>query len=139
VVPERLWRGAPHSGEGSGMPPRVLLGNLEPIVQLGMSAVLAEEGIDVIGSEPRPGPLVLLAGRLHPDAVLLDLRQPASRGLADRLRAAAPEATLVFWARDEDVMELAGPGGAAPRRVIEPNPGELRSELMRSQVNRVER
>jgi DNA-binding NarL/FixJ family response regulator len=119
------------------MPPRVLLGNLEPVVQLGMSAVLEEEGIDVIGAEPRPGPLVLLAGRLRPDAVVLDLH--TARELADRLRKAAPETTLVFWARDEDVMEVAGPGAVEPRRVLDPNPSELRSELMRSQVNRVER
>jgi DNA-binding NarL/FixJ family response regulator len=118
------------------MPPRVLLGNLEPVVQLGMSAVLAEAGIDVIGSEPRPGPLVLLAGRLRPDAVVLDLH--AARELADRVREAAPEATLVFWARDEDVMEVAHPGAAESRKVLAPNPDELRSELMRSQVNRVE-
>ena len=119
------------------MPPRVLLGTLEPVVALGMSAVLAEEGIDVIGSEPRPGPLVLLAGRLRPDAVVLDLH--TVRELGDRLRAAAPEATLVFWARDEDVMEVVAPGADESRRVLEPNPDELRSELMRSQVNRVER
>src|SRR4051812_43985182 len=106
------------------MPPRVLLGNLEPVVQVGMSVVLAEEGIDVIGSEPRPGPLVLLAGRLRADAIVLDLH--SARELADRLREAAPETTLVFWARDEDVMEVVGPGAAAPRRIIEPNPGELR-------------
>jgi hypothetical protein len=136
-VPERLWRGVPATGEGSGMPPRVLLGNLEPVVRLGMSAVLAEEGIDVIGSEPRPGPLVLLAGRLRPDAVVLD--QHTARELGDRLRAAAPETTLVFWARDEDVMEVVGPGAGEPRKVLAPNPDELRSELMRSQVNRVER
>jgi DNA-binding NarL/FixJ family response regulator len=136
-MPDRLWRGAPPTGEGSGMPPRVLLGTLEPVVSLGMSAVLAEEGIDVIGSEPRPGPLVLLAGRLRPDAVVLDLH--TARQLADRVREAAPETTLVLWARDEDVMEVVDPGAAEPRRVLAPNPGELRSELMRSQVNRVER
>jgi DNA-binding NarL/FixJ family response regulator len=119
------------------MPPRVLLGNLEPVVQLGMSAVLAEQGIDVIGAEPRPGPLVLLAGRLQPDAVVVDLH--GARELGDRLRAAAPEATLVFWARDEDVMEVLRPDADERRRVVDPNPDELRSELMRSQVNRVER
>jgi DNA-binding NarL/FixJ family response regulator len=119
------------------MPPRVLLGNLEPVVRLGMSVVLEEQGIDVIASEPRPGPLVLLAGRLRPDAVVLDLQTP--RELGERLRAACPDATVVFWARDEDVMEVVGPGAGEPRKVLAPNPDELRSELMRSQVNRVER
>jgi DNA-binding NarL/FixJ family response regulator len=119
--------------------PRVLLGNLEPVVRLGLSVVLEEEGIDVIGEEVRPQALVLLAGRLRPDAVVLDLGQVTSRELGDRVRAAAPETTVVLWARDEEVMEVVGPGAAAPRRVFNPVPEELRSELVRSQVNRVER
>jgi DNA-binding response OmpR family regulator len=122
------------ASEGSGMPPRVLLGNLEPVVRLGMSAVLADEEIDVIGAEARPGPLVLLAGRLRPDAVVLDVHTPPE--LADRVRAAAPEATLVLWARDEDVMEVVAPGDAARRRVAEPSPGDLRDELWRSGAGR---
>jgi DNA-binding NarL/FixJ family response regulator len=120
-------------------PPRVLLGNLEPVVRLGMSVVLEEEGISVIGEEGRPQALVLLAGRLRPDAVVLDLGQPTSRELADRVRMACPDTTVVFWARDEDVMEVVGPGDHEPRRVFAPLPEELRSALVRSQVNRVER
>jgi DNA-binding NarL/FixJ family response regulator len=126
-----------HEGHG---PPRVLLGNLEPVVLLGMNAVLMEDGIDVIGEEGRPAALALMAGRLRPDAVVLDLGQPASRELSDRVRAACPEATVVFWARDEDVMEVVEPGAGEPRRILSPLPEELRSELMRSrQLNRVER
>ena len=40
--------------------PRVLLGNLEPMVWLGMNAVLSESGIEIVGSEERPQALVLL-------------------------------------------------------------------------------
>ena len=127
-----------HVHEGHG-PPRVLLGNLDPVVMLGMTAVLEEDGIDVIGEESRPAALVLMAGQLRPDAVVLDLEQTASRELSDRVRAASPETTVVFWARDEDVMEVVDPGASEPRRVFTPVPEELRSELMRSQVNRVER
>jgi hypothetical protein len=36
-------------------------------------------------------------------------------------------------------MEVVDPGASEPRRVFTPVPEELRSELMRSQVNRVER
>jgi DNA-binding NarL/FixJ family response regulator len=118
---------------------RVLLGNLEPVVRLGMSVVLEEEGIEVIGGEARPQALVLLAGRLRPDAVVLDLEQVTSREVGDRIRAAAPETTVVFWTRDEHVMEVVPPGAAEPRRILRPEPEELRSELMRSQVDRVER
>ena len=127
-----------HVHEGHG-PPRVLLGNLEPVVKLGMTAVLEEDGIEVIGEESRPAALVLMAGRLRPDAVVLDIEHHASRELSERVRAASPETTVVFWTRDEDVMEVVAPGASEPRRVFTPVPEELRSELMRSQVNRVER
>jgi DNA-binding NarL/FixJ family response regulator len=127
-----------HVHEGHG-PPRVLLGNLEPVVKLGMTAVLEEDGIEVIGEESRPAALVLMAGRLRPDAVVLDLEHSRSRELSERVRAASPETTVVFWTRDENVMEVVAPGASEPRRVFTPVPEELRSELMRSQVNRVER
>jgi hypothetical protein len=45
---------------------------------------------------------------------------------------------VIFWARDEDVMEVVEPGASEPRRVLTAVPEELRSELVRSQVNRVE-
>jgi DNA-binding NarL/FixJ family response regulator len=120
-------------------PPRVLLGNLEPMVRLGMTSVLEEDGIEVVGEEVRPQALLLMASRLRPDAVVLDLGQRTSRELGDRVRLAAPETTVIFWTRDEDVMEVVGPGAEEPRRFFPAVAEELRSELVRSQVNRVER
>ena len=117
----------------------MLLGPLEPMVALGMSMVLQEDGIEVVGEEMRPPALVLMAGRLRPDAVVLDLGQATSRELGDRVRLASPETTVIFWARDEDVMEVVGPGSSEPRRIDSAVSEELRSELVRSQVNRVER
>jgi DNA-binding NarL/FixJ family response regulator len=105
------------------MAARVLLGNLEPIVRLGMAVVLEENGIEVIGEEVRPQPLVLLAGRLRPDAVVLDLHHRDSRELAARLRAASPETTVVLWTRDEDVMEVGA------RRIVSPTPEDLSAVL----------
>jgi DNA-binding NarL/FixJ family response regulator len=112
---------------------RVLLGNLEPMVRLGMTTILGEGGIEIVGSEERPAALLLMAGRLRPDAVVLDA---ASRDLGERVRAASPETTVVFWMRDEEVMEVVTPSGT--RRVADPQPAELCGELARSQVNRVE-
>lgn len=117
----------------------MLLGNLEPLVRLGMTMVLEEDGIEVIGSEERPHALVLLSGRLRPDAVVLDVEHPTSFELAERVRLACPETTVIFWARDEDVMEVLDPGVSEPRRFYEAVSEELLSELVRSQVNRVER
>ena len=114
--------------------PRVLLGNLEPMVRLGMTSVLGEDGIEVLGTEERAGALTLMAGRLRPDAVVLDLEQAASRELAERVRAASPRTTVVLWTRDEQVMEVVSPGAAEPRRVIDPEPDELCGVLARSQA-----
>ncbi len=117
----------------------MLLGPLEPMVALGMTMVLEEDGIEVIGEEERPQALVLMAGRLRPDAVVLDHGHLAARALGDRVRLASPETTVIFWARDEDVMEVVDPGAAEPRRYFDAVPEELRSQLVRSrQVNRVE-
>jgi DNA-binding NarL/FixJ family response regulator len=136
AVPERLWRDVPRTAKVRDMSARVLLGNLEPIVRLGMAVVLEEQAIEVIGEEVRPQALVLLAGRLRPDAVVLDLRHAASRALGGRIRAASPDTTVVFWARDEDVMEVVGPDDAEPRRVLSPTQEELRSALAGSRVVR---
>jgi DNA-binding NarL/FixJ family response regulator len=119
--------------------PRVVLGNLEPIVRLGMATVLQEEGVDIIGEDDRPPALVLLAARLRPDAVVLDVADKASRSLCERIRSASPGTTVVFWARDEEVMEVLAPGASEPRRVFEPVPEELCGAVMRSHLKRVER
>ena len=117
---------------------RVLLGNLEPMVRLGMIDVLSEDGVEVVGEEERPQALVLMAGRLRPDAVVLDLHRGSSRELRDRVRTASPETKVILWAREEDAMEVLDPGATTPRRFFAAVPEELRSELSNVRVNRVE-
>ena len=117
--------------------PRVLVGNLDPVVRLGMVAVLEEQGVEVVGAAERPQALVLLAGRLQPDAVVLDLGEGTSRELADRVRLASPDTRVILWARDEDAMEVLDPGAAAPRRSFVVGADGLRCELTGSETNRV--
>jgi DNA-binding NarL/FixJ family response regulator len=112
----------------------VLLGNLEPMVSMGMTAVLREDGVEILGQETRPAALLLMAGRLRPDAVLLDLGRADSRELGDRVRLASPETTVILWARDEDAMEVFDPGCTTPRRFHSELPQELRGELLASHV-----
>ena len=119
--------------------PRVLLGNLEPLVRLGMMDVLSEDGLELLGEEQRPAALVLMAGRLRPDVVVLDLLERSSRELCERVRMASPDTKVILWARDEDAMEVLDPGSTTPRRFFAAVPEELRSELRNVQVNRVER
>jgi DNA-binding NarL/FixJ family response regulator len=118
--------------------PRVLLGNLEPLVRLGMIDVLSEDGLELIGEEQRPAGLVLMAGRLRPDVVVLDLLERSSRELSERVRMASPDTKVILWARDEDAMEVLDPGATTPRRIFDAVPEELRSELSNVRVNRVE-
>src|SRR6202008_5058475 len=94
---------------------------------------------EVVGGETHPPAINRMAGRLAPDAVVLDLEQAGSRELGDRVRLASPDTTVIFWTRDEVVMEVLDPGVSEPRRYHEAVSEELRSELVRSQVNRVER
>jgi DNA-binding NarL/FixJ family response regulator len=119
-------------------PPRVLLGKLEPIVRLGMIDVLEEDGVEVIGEEERPQALILMAGRLRPDAVVLDLLDRSSRDLCERVRTASPETKVILWARDEDELEVLDPGSTTPRRFFTAVPEELRNELSTVRLNRVE-
>jgi DNA-binding NarL/FixJ family response regulator len=119
----------PRSTPGSPRP-RVLLGNLEPVVCMGMTTVLREDGVEIVGQEERPAALLLMAGRLRPDAVLLDLGRADSRELGDRVRVASPETTVILWARDEDAMEVFDPGSPTPRRFHTELPEELRGELI---------
>jgi AmiR/NasT family two-component response regulator len=118
--------------------PRILLGNLGPIMRMGMRRVLTEDGCDVIGQEERPSAIVGAAHRLRPDVVVLDLDGGSSRDLGRLVVGASPETTVVLWAREEDLMEVIDPVSADSRRVSAPVLERLRSELSTNSVQRVE-
>ena len=84
--------------------------------------------------------LVAFEGRCPPNEarVRAALGRTRLRELGERVRVASPETKVVLWARDEASMEVLDPGASAPRRVFTAVPQELRSELSRCQVNRVE-
>ena len=114
--------------------PCVLLGNLEPMALIGMSRLLADDGIDVV---EQPGPaIVASAERLAPDAVVLGLDHEASHELGSRVRVAAPDAKVILWSRDESEMEVYDPGSSAPRRIPTAAPDALLSELKSRQTAR---
>jgi DNA-binding NarL/FixJ family response regulator len=115
--------------------PRVLLGNLGPIMRLGMNRVLSEEGCHVVGQEDRPSAIVGAAHRLRPDIVVLDLDGGSSNELAQLVRGASPETTVVLWAREEDLMEVLEPAASASRLVSAPIVARLRGELSSQHVH----
>ena len=118
--------------------PRILLGNLGPIMRMGMRRVLTEHGCDVVGQEDRPSAIVGAAHRLRPDVVVLDLDGGEARQLGRLVSGASPTTTVVLWAREEDDMEVIDPVSADSRRVSAPVLERLRSELNHSNIHRVE-
>jgi DNA-binding NarL/FixJ family response regulator len=117
-------------------PLRVLLGNLEPILAIGLRTVLEEEGIDVIGEEHEPPAILREALRLQPDVVVLDLNAGGARAFGEQVRAAAPGAKVILWARDETVMEVLESVSRTPRLVaLTPSEG-LRDELSSSRIRK---
>lgn len=100
---------------------------------IGMSRLLAEDGIDVV-DEPRGG-LVARAGDLSPDAVVLGLDDVSSHEIGSLVRAAAPGAKVILWSRDETEMEVYDPGSTAPR-ITTAEPDALLNELKSRQTAR---
>jgi DNA-binding NarL/FixJ family response regulator len=125
--------------EGWGMAveprPSVLLGNLGPIMRLGMNRVLSEQGCQVVGQEDRPSAIIGAAHRLRPDIVVLDLDNGSSYELAQLVRGASPETTVVLWAREEDLMEVLEPASSTSRLVSAPIVERLRGELSGQHVH----
>jgi DNA-binding NarL/FixJ family response regulator len=108
---------------------RVLLGDLAPIMAIGLRSVLEEEGIDVIGQESERSRIVSRTQRLQPDVVVLDLDHDGATALASEIRQVAPRTRVILWARDETVMGVLESMSDTPRLVdITTNVG-LPSEL----------
>src|SRR3954454_13510965 len=115
--------------------PRVLLGNLGPIMRMGMNRVLSEQGCQVVGQEDRPSAIVGAAHRLRPDIVVLDLDGGSSHELGRLVRGASPETTVVLWAREEDLMEVLEPVWNTSRLAAVPIVERLRGELSSQHVH----
>jgi DNA-binding NarL/FixJ family response regulator len=96
---------------------RALIGNLEPVARLGMTRVLEDEGLEVVGDDELPDAFVEQARILQPDAIVLGLERSSLTDLGDRVRVAAPGAKLILWPRDEAEMQVFDPGSTSPRRI----------------------
>jgi hypothetical protein len=113
-------------------PPRVLLGNLDPIMVIGMARVLEEDGAEVIGQERHPSQIVRSAGRMRPDVVVLESGSEGSRELGMRVQRVSPETKVILCDRDEEAMEVFDPGSRTSRVLaVAPSEG-LRQELTTS-------
>jgi DNA-binding NarL/FixJ family response regulator len=106
-----------------------MLGDLAPIMAIGLRTVLEEDGVQVIGSERDPDRIIAQAEQTKPDVVVLDLDHDGARALGERIRQVAPGTKVILWARDETVMEVLESVSRTPRLVAITVPEGLRSEL----------
>jgi DNA-binding NarL/FixJ family response regulator len=88
---------------------RVLVVDERPLVRIGVSGLLRDAGIDVVGEAPGPQAAVTTARDVHPDVVLMHLKVTGMAG-ADAVRLVAgesPGAHLIVFAAPDD-PELLG-------------------------------
>jgi DNA-binding NarL/FixJ family response regulator len=112
--------------------PRVLLGNLSPIMVIGMARVLTEDGAEVIGQERHPSSIVSTAGRTQPDVVVLDIGTEGVRELASRVQRVSPDTKVIFCDSREGAMEVLDPGADDCRLLVVDASEGLRTELATS-------
>ena len=108
---------------------RVLLGDLAPIMAIGLRSVLEEDGIEVIGQETERSRIVRRAERLQPDVVVLDFDHEGASALASEIQRVATRAKVILWTRDETVMGVLESVSDTPRLVDITAHEGLRSEL----------
>ena len=99
----------------------ILLGNLGPIMRMGMRRVLTEHGCDVVEEEDRPSGIVCGGPSPASRRRGLDLGRRVGRRVGPTgFAGASPETTVVLWAREEELMEVVDPGFSDSRRVFAP-------------------
>ncbi|MGN6378328.1 MAG: hypothetical protein ACTHNU_05205 [Gaiellales bacterium] len=106
----------------------VLLGNLGPLLSLGMSKVLVEQGVDVVTTDGQQSAIVEHVRALGPDAVVLGL-SGSTHQLSGLVRQAAPDTKLILLAPDESEMRVFDQGAAWPRTVRSGGRDALLDEL----------
>jgi DNA-binding NarL/FixJ family response regulator len=89
--------------------PRVLLADDHTLVLDGLRKILEPE-CEVVGAVEDGRSLLVTAKQLQPDIILLDISMPLLNGVeaARRLRAAAPDAKVIFVTMHADATYVAG-------------------------------
>jgi DNA-binding NarL/FixJ family response regulator len=108
---------------------RAFIGNLAPVERVGITDVLEDGGLEVVGCAWQPDAIVDEARRLQPDAILLGLDDDGAAELNERVRVAVPRAKVILWPRDETEMQVFDPGSSSPRRVAVSASQALLTEL----------
>ncbi len=97
---------------------RILIGEDEALLREGLTLVLAQHDLEIVGTSGDADELVVMSARLAPDLVLTDIRMPPTRtddGLqaALRIRAERPTTAVVLlsqFVQRRYAMELLADG-----------------------------
>ncbi|MGC8634032.1 MAG: response regulator [Candidatus Limnocylindrales bacterium] len=87
---------------------RVLLADDHALFRDGVGSLISAWGHEVVGQASNGEEAVVLAGRLRPDLILMDVRMPGLSGLAAtrRIKAAHPKIAIVMLTVSEDEEDL---------------------------------
>lgn len=113
---------------------RVLLADDEPIVRVGVNAILgSDEGIEVVAEAADGAQAVEQARRVRPDVALLDVRMPGLDGLAaaSEIRRIVPETAVIILTTfgESSYIQRALTGGASGFLLKTSGPRELISAV----------
>ena len=116
------------------MPERILIVDDHPLTRDALSALLAQEGFDVVGEAADGEEAVAAAKVSDPDLVLLDLTMPGMDGLTalPRLREEAPDCeVVVLTASDTEENLLAAIRAGASGYLLKTEPPEQIASFLR--------
>jgi DNA-binding NarL/FixJ family response regulator len=114
---------------------RVIVADDHPVVREGLRAMLdAEPDLDVVGEAASGEEAVVLAARLRPDVVLMDLRMPGTDGVAatGRITAAGDSRVLVVTTYDTDADILRAVEAGATGYLLKDTPRRELADAVRS-------
>lgn len=113
---------------------RALLADDEPIVRVGVNAILgSDEGIEVVAEAADGAQAMEQARRVRPDVALLDVRMPGLDGLAaaSEIRRIVPETAVIILTTfgESSYIQRALTGGASGFLLKTSGPRELISAV----------
>ncbi len=91
------------------MPTRLLICDDHEVIRKGLISLLEGTEIEVVGEAATGKDAVLLAAKLTPDVVLLDIRMPDGDGLSalEKIRLKAPQARVVMLSTYDNPTYIA--------------------------------
>jgi DNA-binding NarL/FixJ family response regulator len=111
---------------------RVLLADDHPVVREGLRGMLdAEPDIEVVGEAASGPEAVVLAGRLRPDVILMDLRMPGGDGV-DAIGRLADVTVVVLTTYDSDADILRAVEAGAAGYLLKDTPRSVLADSVRA-------